>query len=74
MNYCILSENSIILNIIVCSDGETAAQFNAVSSYDGARIGDTYSPPPEPEPEPDPEYVTYSELANAIREGVNLVD
>lgn len=30
--------------------------------------------PPEPEPEPDPEYVTYSELANAIREGVNLVD
>lgn len=30
--------------------------------------------PPEPEPEPDPEYVTYAELAAAIREGVNLVD
>lgn len=31
--------------------------------------------PPEPEPEPGPgaEYVTYSELAEAIREGVNAV-
>ena len=29
--------------------------------------------PPEPEPEADPEYVTYGELAAAIREGVNLV-
>ena len=29
--------------------------------------------PPDPEPEPDPEYVTYGELAAAIREGVNAV-
>ena len=29
--------------------------------------------PPEPEPEPPPEYVTYSELAAAIREGANAV-
>ncbi|MFR2751992.1 MAG: hypothetical protein ACLTAZ_07350 [Dysosmobacter welbionis] len=29
--------------------------------------------PPEPEPEPEPEYVTYAELAKAIREGVNAV-
>lgn len=29
--------------------------------------------PPEPEPEPEPEYVTYAELAKAIREGVNEV-
>ena len=29
--------------------------------------------PPEPEPEPTPEYVTYGELAAAIREGVNAV-
>ena len=29
--------------------------------------------PPEPEPEPAPEYVTYGELAAAIREGVNTV-
>ena len=30
--------------------------------------------PPEPEPEEAPEYVTYSELAAAIREGVNAVE
>ena len=28
-------------------------------------------PEPEPEPEPTGEYVTYEELANAIKEGVN---
>lgn len=27
----------------------------------------------QPEPEPEPEYVTYAELAKAIREGVNAV-
>ena len=51
MNYCILNDN-IITNIIVCDSDETAAQFSAVPSYDGARIGDPYDPPPEPEPEP----------------------
>ena len=30
-----------------------------------------YDPLPQPEPEPAPEYVTYDELAAAIREGVN---
>ena len=73
MDYCILSHKDTISNIIVCDDDETAAQFGAVPSYEGARIGDTYDPPLEPEPEPPPEYVTYSELAAAIREGVNAV-
>ena len=73
MNYCILGENNVIENIIVCADDETAAQFGAAASYEGARIGDTYDPPPEPEPTPEPEYVTYAELAAAIREGVNAV-
>lgn len=72
MNYCILSGN-IITNIIVCDSDEIAAQFGAVPSYDGASIGEEYAPPPEPEPEPAPEYVTYEELAAAIREGVNAV-
>ena len=72
MNYCILGENNVIENIIVCADDETAALFGAVASYEEARIGDEYSPP-EPEPAPEPEYVTYSELAAAIREGVNAV-
>lgn len=31
-------------------------------------------PEPKPEPEPAPEYVTYAELAAAIREGVDSVD
>ena len=31
-------------------------------------------PEPEPQTEPDTEYVTYGELAAAIREGVNSVD
>lgn len=30
--------------------------------------------PPDPGPEPSGDYVTYGELAAAIREGVNLVD
>ena len=51
MNYCILTNNTIT-NIIVCDSDEIAAQFGAVPSYDGARIGGAYEPPPEPEPEP----------------------
>lgn len=35
--------------------------------------GTVPEPEPEPEPEPGPEYVTYEELAGAIREGVNRV-
>lgn len=49
--YLILRQNTIT-NIIVCASDETAAQFGAVPSYDGARIGDPYDPPPAPEPEP----------------------
>ena len=45
MYYCILDAN-IITNIIVCAGDDTAASFGAVPSYDGARIGDTYTPPP----------------------------
>ena len=35
--------------------------------------GTVPEPEPEPEPEPGPEYVTYEELAAAIREGVKRV-
>lgn len=73
MDYCIVVEEGIIENIIVCENDEIAAKFGAVPGYEGARIGDVYAPPPEPEPEPEPEYVTYEELAEAIREGVNAV-
>lgn len=51
MDYLIITDN-IITNIIVCADDATAAQFGASPSYDGARIGEPYDPPPAPEPEP----------------------
>lgn len=51
MDYLIITDN-IITNIIVCASDEAAAQLGAMPSYDGARIGDPYDPPPEPEPEP----------------------
>ena len=52
MDYCIISDDDLITNIIVCASDEAAAQFGAVPSYDGARIGGTYAHPPAPEPEP----------------------
>lgn len=51
MDYLIVADN-IITNIIVCADDATAASFGAVPSYDGARIGTPYDPPPAPDPEP----------------------
>ena len=44
MNYCIVDENGIITNIIVCADDETAKSLGAVKGYDMARIGDLYDP------------------------------
>ena len=48
MNYCIVNADGIIENIIVCESDEVAAQFGAVDFYDGAAIGEAYSPPPPP--------------------------
>lgn len=47
MDY-LLIENGVIVNNIICEDDETAALFGAVPSYEGAAIGDTYSPPASP--------------------------
>lgn len=46
MTYLIV-ENGIIDNIIV-ADETFAAEIGAVSWYEGAEIGQPYSPPPEP--------------------------
>lgn len=46
MNYCIV-ENGIIVNMIVCENDETAKLFNAIPSYETARIGEVYTPPKE---------------------------
>lgn len=50
MIYCIV-ENGIIVNMIVCDSDEIAAELGALPSYDGARIGDSYTLSPAPEPE-----------------------
>jgi hypothetical protein len=45
-----------------------------ISDYrfiDGEFVYDPLPKPPEPEPEPAMQYVTYDELAEAIKEGVN---
>lgn len=42
--YCII-KNGIIINIIVCESDEIAAEFGALPSYDGAKIGEKYNPP-----------------------------
>ena len=48
MDYLIIEDNTIT-NIIVCDSDEVAAEFGAVSWYEGAAIGGAYEPP-EPEP------------------------
>ena len=54
MNYCIV-ENGVITNIITCENDKIAAEFLAVASYDGAQIGNAYTPQsPLPIPEPEP--------------------
>lgn len=45
MDCCIVNSEGIIVNIIVCEDAATAAEFGAVESYEGACIGDKYEPP-----------------------------
>lgn len=47
MNYCIVNDENVIENIIV-ADEEFASAIGAKESYDGAAIGDTYSPPAPP--------------------------
>lgn len=47
MNYCIINDENIIENIIV-ADAEFAESIGAKPSYDGATIGEAYSPPPPP--------------------------
>ena len=47
MNYCIVNDENVIQNIIV-ADEEFALSIGAKESYEGAVIGDTYSPPAPP--------------------------
>lgn len=70
MEYCIVNDDGIIENIIV-SESDFAAEIGVLPGYEGAAIGGAYAPPPEPEPEP--EKTVWDELDAAYREGVNAV-
>lgn len=44
MTYCIVDENNIVTNLIICSE-ENAKLFGAKPYYEGAEIGKEYNPP-----------------------------
>lgn len=44
MNYCIVNEQNVISNMIVCENDDVAKQLGATSSYPDAKIGDEYDP------------------------------
>lgn len=44
MTYCIVDENNIVTNLIICSE-ENAKLFGAKPYYEGAEIGKKYNPP-----------------------------
>lgn len=60
MEYLIVLDG-VITNIIVCKDEEAASQLGALPFYDGATIGEPYSPPEPPAPEP-----TDTEVLNVL--------
>lgn len=61
MNYLVITDNTITNTVV--ADETVAAEMGLQPWYEGARIGDTYSPPPEPEPEPQ---ATDTEVLNAL--------
>lgn len=45
MDYCILDDSNTIVNIAIFESEHDADLFDALPSYDGAKIGDKYNPP-----------------------------
>lgn len=67
MDYMLFQNDEYITSIVAKEDFVKA--YCQEKGYTYKRVPNV----PEPEPEPEPEYVTYAELAKAIREGVNAV-
>lgn len=67
MNYCIVNSENIIENIIV-ADADFAESIGALPYYEGAGIGDEYSPP-APVVEP-----TTEERLTALEEALAQTD
>lgn len=74
-NVYLIVEGGVIVNTIV-ADAEFAESIGALPTYDGAAIGETYSPPaPVPEPEPtDTLDSRVTALEEAIAKGLNLYE
>lgn len=66
MNYCIVNDENVIENIIV-ADEEFALFIGAKEWYDGAAIGDTYSPP-DPPPTIDERVTTLESDNNLLKQ------
>ena len=71
MDYCIVQDGTIA-NMIIFENEEIAEEFGAVPSYEGARIGDSYDPPPAPPDPPTPP--TVEELQRELAETRARVD
>ena len=73
INHGTLEEPDIEVSLAAVSMPYTEANYQLALSeaYQGEV---TIEDDGQPEPEPAPEYVTYEELAAAIREGVNSVE
>lgn len=75
INYIIYQNDTEINRIF--SDADFVEAYCSANgyTYEVEPLPPDPGPEPEPEPEPDPDdYVTYGELAAAIREGVNSVE
>ena len=62
MDYCTV-ENGVITNLIVCEDDAAAKEFGALPAYDGAAIGEAYTPPAPPLP---PETYSAEDMLRAL--------
>ena len=71
INYIIYQNDTEINRIF--ADADFVEAYCSANGY--TYEAEPLPPDPGPEPEPDPDdYVTYGELAAAIREGVNSVE
>lgn len=69
--YIVNSETKIIENVVVATE-DVAKDMGLFETYEGAWIGDVYSPPiPEEELNPDKDTLKY--MDNALNDGINEI-
>lgn len=70
MEFCIVTAEGVIENIIV-ADEAFAASIGAMPSHAGAAIGAAYDPPPTPAPEPE---MTVEERLDSLEDALAQTD